>query len=128
MTQEKGKILGWATQERQKDLDWIEENRDIFWLVATVACELTERGAIVVELQEKSRTGYNFSYLTRGEIEIQDEKLDRLIREYDPHREFVVVLFRPEGQTSMYLEKMPQTGWWVDMRSKTPYPEKGKTV
>lgn len=36
-----------SSQEPCRDLEWIEENRALFWLVATVACEQTGSGAIV---------------------------------------------------------------------------------
>ena len=69
-----------SSQEYRKDLEWIEENRAIFWLVATVACEQTGPGAIVVDLSKTSiDRGHLFRYMTQGEIEIRDNNLDRLL-------------------------------------------------
>jgi hypothetical protein len=102
------------------DQDLIEENRALFWLVATVACEQSEHGALMVDLREPSTEGgYPFSYLTKGEIEFKDDHLDNLLREYDPHREFVIVFSRPDERFNVYLGKAPPIGWWESMVTNT---------
>ena len=113
-----------SSQEHRRDLDWIEENRSLFWLVATVACEQTGPGAIIVDLSKTSNDGgYLFRYMTQGEIELRDNHLDRLLREYNPHREFVVVLLKTNDQIRIHLGDAPLIGWWDSMTTNIPYSE-----
>jgi hypothetical protein len=105
-------------------LEWIEENRSLFWLAATIACEQTESGAIVVDLSKPSHDGgHQFRYLTKGEIELRDKHLDQLLREYNPHREFVVVLLKTNDQIRIHLGNAPLIGWWDSMTTNIPYSE-----
>ena len=107
------------SQEHLRDQGLIEKNRALFWLVSTVAYEQSEPGALVVDMEEPSTEGeYPFSYLTKGEIEIKDEHLDNLLREYDPHREFVIVFSRVNERFNVYMGKAPRTGWWDSMATK----------
>lgn len=85
MTKERCRSPEEALQERKKDLDWIEENRDVFWLTATVAFEEIGRGAIVMDLAvESTGQGDTFSYLAEGELKVTDERLRELLDTYDP--------------------------------------------
>ena len=111
-----------SSQEHRKDLDWIEENRTLFWLIATVACEQTGPGAIIVDLSKPSNDGgYLFRYMTQGEIELWDNHLDRLLREYNHHREYVVVLLKTNDQIRIHLGNAPVIGWWNSMTRNIPY-------
>ena len=111
--------LDQITQEHQHEQGLIEENRHIFWLVSTVACEQSEHGAIVVDLKDPpTERGYPFSYLTKGELEFKDEFLDSILREYNPHREFVIVFSRSNEHFSVHLGKAPPVGWWESMATK----------
>ena len=57
--------------ERRHDLDWISQNRDIFWLSATTAFEEVGRGALLVDLiHEPLEQGHPFGYYAEGELEI----------------------------------------------------------
>jgi hypothetical protein len=113
-----------SSREHHKDLEWIEENRSLFWLAATVACEQTGSGAIVVDLSKPSQDGrHQFRYLTKGEIELRDNHLDRLLREYNPHREFVVVLLKTNDKIRIHLGIAPLIGWWDSMTTNIPYSE-----
>ena len=111
-----------SSLEHRRDLDLIEENRAIFWLVATVACEQTGPVAIIVDLSKTSNDGgYLFRYMTQGEIELRDNHLDRLLREYNPHREYVVVLLKTNDQIRIHLGDAPFIGWWDPMTTNIPY-------
>ena len=113
-----------SLREHHKDLEWVEENRSLFWLVATVAWEQTGPGAIIVDLSKPSNDGgYLFRYMTQGEIELRDNHLDRLLREYNPHREFVVVLLKTNDQIRIHLGIAPLIGWWDSMTTNIPYSE-----
>jgi hypothetical protein len=113
-----------SLREHRKESEWVEENRSLFWLVATVAWEQTGPGAIIVDLSKSSNDGgYLFRYMTQGEIELRDNHLDRLLREYNPHREFVVVLLKTNDQIRIHLGNAPLIGWWDSMTTNIPYSE-----
>ena len=112
------------SQENIRDSDWIEDNSALFWSTATVACEQIGPGAIIVDLSKPSKSGgYQFRYMTQGEIELRDEDLDRLLREYNPHREFVVVLLKSNDQYRIHLGDAPPMGWWDSMTTNIPYSD-----
>ncbi len=107
--------------EREQDLGWVDENRDIFWLSATTAFEEIGRGALLVDLiHEPLEHGHPFSYYAEGELEIEDEKLKRHLDDYDPGREFIVVLLKPDSRAA-YLGRRPDIGWMADLHTRTQY-------
>ena len=111
-------------QENKKDIDWIGENSVLFWTTATVACEQIGPGAIVVDMSKPIKSGENqFRYIAQGEIELKDEYLEKLLRKYNPHREFVVVLKKSNDEPRIYLGDAPQMGWWDSMTTNIPYPD-----
>jgi hypothetical protein len=113
-------------QERQKDLTWIEENRTLFWLAATVAFEELGYGAVVVDLISKPFAhGHSFGYYTEGEMEPQGPELRRHLRDYNPDREFIVLLLKPGGQKDVYLYTRPPIGWEANLETMTQYAQLG---
>jgi hypothetical protein len=95
MGAERSQIPDWAQQERESELAWINENLPIFELAAAVAYEDSGRGAIVADTTAKLRPGlgFPFGYLTQEQIdEHGDEDTQRMVREYDPEEQFVIVL------------------------------------
>ena len=64
MTAERG-IPDWAKREREEDLAWVQENRELFWAVANLAFDDVGRGAIVVDttLQPIPGQGHPLAYL-----------------------------------------------------------------
>jgi hypothetical protein len=105
MTPENRDIPDWAHQERQGDFDWLRENLDAFWATATAAFEDAGRGAMVVDttLQPVPGTGHPFAYFPQDQVEEQgDEDTRRMVAEYDPIQEFVVVLLKPGDRVSTY--------------------------
>ena len=119
MKQERKNKPDQIIQEQQLEKSVIEKNRALFWLVSTVACEQSEHGAIVVDMKEPPVEGeYPFSYRTKGEIEFKDKRLESLLQEYDPHREFVIVFSRSSDRFDVHLGKAPPIGWWDSMATK----------
>ena len=114
---------GQKEQERQRDLAWIEANRDFFWLVATVAGEQTGRGLLLVDMTrcDEERT-LAFGYVPEGSLEGIDDSQRALLQTYNPQREFIISLCKPEGRTLTYLGRMPEPGWWEMLHAQTPYP------
>ena len=87
------------------DFGWIQENLDIFWAVATAALEDAGRGAIVVDttLEPVAGAGNPFAYFSQEQVEERgNEDTQRMVAEYDPTQEFVVVLLKPGDRTSTY--------------------------
>ena len=105
MTPENRDIPGWARREREGDLGWIAENLYVFSGIASVAFEDEGRGAIVVDttIQPMPGAGNPFGYFPQELIEGQDdEDITRMVAEYDPTQEFVVVLLKSDDRTSTY--------------------------
>ena len=97
-------LPGWARRERQSDLDWIVANLHVFVPVAEAAFKELGRGAIVVDTTSRpTREGNPFGYFPQEQLlQYEDEDINRLVREYDPETEFVVVLLKPSDRTSSY--------------------------
>ena len=112
--------------ERQRELAWLEENRPFFYAASAVAAEQIGRGALIIDTTiQMPHGGHPMSYQAEGEIE-PDNALHTLLQEYDPHREFVVTLLKPEGQTSTHRGTAPEAGWWEDMETQTAISERGQ--
>ena len=56
--------------------------------------------------------------LAEGELEIQDEELRKYLDDYDPSREFTVVLMRSNSK-AVYLGLRPDIGWMADLGTRT---------
>jgi hypothetical protein len=109
MTSENNHIPDWAQQERQGDLSWIQENREIFWTVASLSFDGVGRGAIVVDttLQPIPGRGHPLAYFSQEQIEAQrDEDTERMVAEYDPETELVLLLLKPGERSSTYRVQM----------------------
>lgn len=104
MSVEQQKIPEWAAQEREKDLGWIQQNLEIFWQTASKGAVIVGRGAIVVDVASKPMSESNFfTYITQADIErFEDEESLRLIQQYVPETEFVIMLLKPKERTSSY--------------------------
>ena len=117
MTPEHHNIPDWAQRERQGDLGWIAENLNVFSAIASLAFEDEGRGAIVVDVtsQPVPGAGHPFAYFGQEAIEGQDDRdVTRIVAEYDPEQEFVVVLLKAQDRTSTYrvgiVSPEPQEG------------------
>ena len=104
MAPERKHIPDWAMRERQRDMEWIGENLYIFWPVAAAAFVEEGRGAIVVDTTSRpTGAGHPFGYIPQAEVEARDdEDIKRMVREYDPDRELVVVMLKPADHISTY--------------------------
>ena len=111
MTPENNSIPDWAQQERQRDLDWINENLEIFWMASSLAFEDVGRGAIVVDATSQPITDASrfFGYFLRDQIEeMGNEDTKRMVAEYDPTHELVLVLLKSGDRTSTYRIRAAQ--------------------
>lgn len=90
--------------ERLQDLVWVRENAPIFIDAATTAFAAQGKGAIVVDTtsQPIEGSGNPFGYFPQEMLEvIEDKDIQRMVDQYDPATEFVVVLLK-SGGTSTY--------------------------
>lgn len=112
MAPENKRIPEWAQRERQADLAWIAENLDVFWTAATTAFDEAGRGAIVVDttVQPIPDVGHPFGYFSQEQVEQQaNEDTTRMVTEYDPEHEFVVVLLKRDDRISTYRVRALET-------------------
>jgi hypothetical protein len=112
MKLEKHSLPEWALSERRRDLEWIKENLHIFWPAATATFEEHGPGALVVDTTSRpTGEGNPFGYFSQEMIEqYEDEDINRLVKEYNPSEEFVVVLIKSEERMSSYRVKPLQRG------------------
>ena len=104
MSVEQQPIPDWATHEREKDLGWIQQNLEIFWQTARKGAVVVGRGALVVDVAVKPMGEENyFTYISQADIErFEDEESLRLIQQYEPETEFVIMLLKLKERTSSY--------------------------
>lgn len=95
----------WARKEREGDLAWIQENASVIQFVARTSHEAGGRGVVAVDTTFNAlpEFGLAFAYFSQEAVdELYDEDTKRMVREYDPDHEFVLVLLKPEDRTSTY--------------------------
>ena len=104
MAQERNNLPAWAERERWNDLAWISTNLPNFWSAAILAYQELGRGAIVVETNFRVHEGgHPVAYLTEEHIARYDDvDINRLLTEYTPEQELVVILLKEQQRTSAY--------------------------
>jgi hypothetical protein len=105
MLPERRDIPAWARQERERDFGWIQENLQVFEWASKTSYESSGRGALVVDttIQPIPGRGHPFVYFSQEQFEDNDdEDTKRIVQEYDPEKEFVVVLIKADNRTSTY--------------------------
>ena len=109
--------------EHHQDLAWLDENRALFRLAATVAWEQCGRGVLLVELTSHAgEEGQPFTYQSEGARQSADKRLQQLVQIYNPQREFVVALLKPGDRVDSFIGSAPLVGGWEELRTRTPYP------
>ena len=104
MTPETNKIPEWARQERGRDFEWIGKNLIDFWPLARDAFKDIGRGVIIVDTTSQSTgKGHPYGYFSKEDIAgFDDEDTNRMLQNYDPDREFVILLIKSGDRTSTY--------------------------
>ena len=122
MTPETENIPEWERREHQPDFTWIVEDLDVFWLFASHAFEDTGRGAIVIDTRVEPipGAGHPVGYFSQERIEentldsSKDERVRRMVAEYHPTQEYVLVLLRPGDNASAFrVGIIPPEPWEV---------------
>jgi hypothetical protein len=105
MSVERANLPDWANQEREQDFAWINENLPIFEIASKVAFDGSGRGALVVDTRQQPilGLGHPFGYVAQEHIEeYADDDTRRMVKQYDPEVEFVIVLLKAKGRSSTY--------------------------
>ena len=91
------------------ELAWIDQNTPLFSTKASGYFGLVGRGAIIVDAATKPLSeGPLFTYFSKEQMEhIADVDINEMVDEYDPDKEFVVLLLLPENQTRAYRIDIP---------------------
>lgn len=106
---ERGPHPSWAERERSGDLRWVVQNTHILWPAAQSAYATEGRGALVVDLTARLGTGHPFYYSPKADIaEHADADALRMVNQYNPQRELVIILLKSEQRTSTYRLQPPQ--------------------
>lgn len=94
----------WASQEREADHKWVQDHAAVFFRAANTAFENSSRGALVVDTTTRILgKGHPFGYVTQDELaRLNDDDIDRIVGEYEPEYEFVIVLWKTGDRTSTY--------------------------
>lgn len=93
-----------STWVRRIDLDWIEQNFDVFQAAVRKVYDHVGRGAVVIDVtMPPVDDGHPFSYWPQSDLqEKQDDEVNRLVQEYLPQEELVVILLKPQKQVHAY--------------------------
>lgn len=113
MTKETRNIPDWAVQERQIDLDWIRDNLDLLQSAAATAFENIGRGAMVVDTTGSAMTGRGHPIAFFPEELVDEHGNDdtrRIVSQYEPSQEMVLVLLKPLNRTSTYRLRVMSPG------------------
>ena len=104
MTVERNNLPAWAERERWNDLAWIATHLPDFYSAAMLAYQDLGRGAIVVETNFRlPQGGHPAAYLTEEQIaRYEDEDITRMVTDYTPEEELVVILLKERQRTSAY--------------------------
>ncbi len=102
-----------ARHEREQDMKKIGENIDLFCLASISGFMNMGRGVLAVDITTgQTVLGRPFSYFPQELIDQgDDEEMKRMVSEYDPKKEFVVVLLKSDHRISTYRvnPKQPET-------------------
>jgi hypothetical protein len=99
-------------QDRQNDLKWLRENLHVLYPAALIGHEAKGRGALFVDtltvIVEDDRAGNPMVYVPQRDIAAKGDKdALRMVRAYDPVREFVTVLLKADDKESVYRIYVP---------------------
>jgi hypothetical protein len=94
----------WVHQERETDLAWVRGNSGLFFFLATTSFDEYGRGALVVDTTgQTSEQSYPSGYVTQELLaKLNDDDINRMVGEYEPDHEFVIVLWKTGERTSTY--------------------------
>ncbi len=97
-------ISDWARREREADLNWVQANSGSFFFLSITSYDQHGRGALLVDTTvQEPELGHPFGYASQELLaDFNDTDIDRIVREYEPEHEFVIVLWKSDDRTSTY--------------------------
>ncbi len=98
-------IPNWAQRQRQSDLAWVAENSHILFPAAVEQYIQHGRGVLVVDctVVPLAGVGHPFAYFPQALVEqLGDVDAIRMVEEYIPTAEIVVVMLKSQGRVSTY--------------------------
>jgi hypothetical protein len=114
MSAERRNLPDWARRERMGDMLWIQDNLELFFAATALFYEDAGRGALVVDTTQQpvEGLGHPFGYFNQDSIEeVFDDDTRRMVQEYQPDREMVIVLLKSDARTSTYrVRSQPAAG------------------
>ena len=99
-------------EERENDLEWINENLHVLYPAALMGHQAMGRGALVVDtltvIIQENQIGNPMYYLPlRDIVKRRDKDAMRMVRAYEPTREFVTILLKSDDKESVYRIFIP---------------------
>ena len=103
MTPEKNTSYQFEFQH-ELELAWIDRNTTLFSSKASGYFSLVGRGAIIVDATVKRLgEGTLFTYFSKEQMEhLTDDEISNIVDDYDPTKEFVVLLLLPREGKRVY--------------------------
>jgi hypothetical protein len=92
--------------DRELDLKWIDGNLKVLATAAIDNYANKGRG-IVVSDHTKDGVIPPTIYLPQAKIPQEDDQVARLVREYDPSAEGVLLIFKRDGRAASYRFRIP---------------------
>jgi hypothetical protein len=99
-----------STLQRESDIAWIIENLHVFRPAAQERFTAQGPGAIVIDttVQPSPDAGHPMYYMPQDQIaQVGDDDVKRMVGAYDPQRELVLVLLKPQEKVSTYRVQLP---------------------
>lgn len=98
-------VPDWARLQREADLDWIGEILPILWPLAQAQFKAYGRGAVVIDTTSVplEGAGHPIMYCPASLInETGSEDERRMVAQYDPNKELLVILIKQGYTVSTY--------------------------
>jgi hypothetical protein len=110
MSPESPRIPDWAQRERLDDMAWIAKNLHGFMPVALEGYAQSGRGALVVDTTQRPirGRGHPYAYLPQHVVALlEDDDLQRMVEQYDPQREFVIMVLKKDRNSDYRIQVPP---------------------
>lgn len=90
------------TMDKASNLKLIADNWEVLLPAAERGFEEHGRGTILADTTRTENNGHPIRYVSLAALPNDDSDCGRMMRNYDPQREIVVSLFRPDGLVYSY--------------------------
>jgi hypothetical protein len=108
MGRAKAKAKGLSKTGPRGDKSWLAENMETLMTLASESERTKGRGAIIVDDTAPGQAPSIF-YLPEAEISMDDPEARRLVRDYSPSKEIVVMLVHPDAERPRFSFVVPRS-------------------